>query len=76
MNLFFEESGDFKAGAVLAQQGEAYQVETPTGKPDTASLLAKIGLPKLIEARNLPVGAIFWRNSFDSFISEIYIVKG
>ena len=32
MNLFFEESGDFKAGAVLAQQGEAYQVETPTGK--------------------------------------------
>ncbi|MDB5822745.1 MAG: ribonuclease [Herminiimonas sp.] len=32
MNLFFEESGDFKAGAVLSQQGEAYQVETPTGK--------------------------------------------
>lgn len=27
MNLFFEESGDFKAGAVLSQQGEAYQVE-------------------------------------------------
>ena len=22
MNLFFEESGDFKAGAVLSQQGE------------------------------------------------------
>jgi exoribonuclease-2 len=32
MNLFFEESGDFKVGAVLNQQGEAYQVETPTGK--------------------------------------------
>nr|WP_314626592.1 RNB domain-containing ribonuclease [uncultured Noviherbaspirillum sp.] len=32
MNLFFEESGDFKAGAVLSQQGEAYQVELPTGK--------------------------------------------
>jgi exoribonuclease-2 len=32
MNLFFEESGDFKAGAVLAQQGEAYQVEMQTGK--------------------------------------------
>ena len=32
MNLFFEESGDFKVGAVLSQQGEAYQVETPTGK--------------------------------------------
>jgi exoribonuclease-2 len=32
MNLFFEESGDFKAGTVLAQQGEAYQVEMQTGK--------------------------------------------
>jgi len=32
MNLFFEESGDFKAGAVLSQQGEAYQVEMPSGK--------------------------------------------
>ncbi len=32
MNLFFEESGDFKVGGVLTQQGEAYQVETPTGK--------------------------------------------
>ena len=32
MNLFFEESGDFKAGTVLSQQGEAYQVELPTGK--------------------------------------------
>lgn len=32
MNLFFEESGDFKAGTVLTQQGEAFQVETVTGK--------------------------------------------
>ncbi|MBK4733472.1 ribonuclease catalytic domain-containing protein [Noviherbaspirillum pedocola] len=32
MNLFFEESGDFKAGSVLSQQGEAYQVELQTGK--------------------------------------------
>ena len=32
MNLFFEESGDFKVGAVLTQQGEAFQVETPSGK--------------------------------------------
>ncbi|HJW56662.1 MAG TPA: ribonuclease catalytic domain-containing protein [Burkholderiaceae bacterium] len=32
MNLFFEESGNFKAGAVLSQQGEAYQVELQTGK--------------------------------------------
>jgi exoribonuclease-2 len=32
MNLFFEESGDFKAGSILSQQGEAYQVETQSGK--------------------------------------------
>jgi len=32
MNVFFEESGDFKVGAVLSQAGEAYQVELPTGK--------------------------------------------
>ena len=32
MNLFFEESGDFKVGSVLSQAGEAYQVETPSGK--------------------------------------------
>jgi len=32
MNLFFEESGDFKVGAVLSQAGEAYQVELASGK--------------------------------------------
>ncbi|TFW34017.1 ribonuclease catalytic domain-containing protein [Massilia horti] len=32
MNLFFEESGDFKVGNVLSQAGEAYQVEMPSGK--------------------------------------------
>ena len=32
MNLFFDESGEFKAGAVMSQQGEAYQVELPSGK--------------------------------------------
>ena len=32
MNLFFEESGDLKAGTVLSQQGEAYQVEMQSGK--------------------------------------------
>ncbi len=32
MNLFFEESGDFKAGSVLSQAGEAYQVEMASGK--------------------------------------------
>ena len=56
MNLFFEESGDFKAGSVLSQAGEAYQVELASGKrtkvkskdvflqftsPDPASLLAQ-----------------------------------
>ena len=32
MNVFFEESGDFKVGAILSQAGEAYQVEMPSGK--------------------------------------------
>ena len=32
MNLFFEESGDFKAGVALSQQGESYQVEMQSGK--------------------------------------------
>ncbi|MNR78150.1 Exoribonuclease 2 [compost metagenome] len=32
MNLFFDESGDFKAGVAMSQQGEAYQVEMPSGK--------------------------------------------
>jgi exoribonuclease-2 len=32
MNLFFEESGDFKVGSVLSTAGEAYQVELASGK--------------------------------------------
>jgi len=32
MNLFFEESGDFKAGTVMSQTPESFQVELPTGK--------------------------------------------
>ena len=32
MNLFFEESGDFKVGTVLSQAGEAYHVDMPSGK--------------------------------------------
>ena len=32
MNLFFEESGEFKTGNILNQVGEAYQVELPGGK--------------------------------------------
>lgn len=32
MNLFFEYSGDFKAGNVLSKAGESFQVELPGGK--------------------------------------------
>ncbi len=32
MNLFFEESGEFKAGQIMGQTGESFQVELPTGK--------------------------------------------
>ncbi|WP_338846676.1 RNB domain-containing ribonuclease [Massilia sp. W12] len=32
MNVFFEESGDFKVGVVLSQAGESYQVELASGK--------------------------------------------
>ncbi len=32
MNLFFEESGDFKVGTLLSHAGEAYQVEMASGK--------------------------------------------
>ena len=32
MNLLFEESGDFKAGSIMSQQGESFQVEMASGK--------------------------------------------
>ena len=32
MNVFFEESGDFKVGTMMSQAGEAYQVELASGK--------------------------------------------
>ncbi len=32
MNIFFEESGSFKAGTILSRQGEALQVELPGGR--------------------------------------------
>ena len=32
MNVFFEESGSFKAGSVLSHQGDAFQVELPGGR--------------------------------------------
>jgi len=32
VNVFFEESGSFKAGSVLSKQGDAFQVELPGGR--------------------------------------------
>lgn len=32
VNVFFEESGSFKAGTVLSRQGDAFQVELPGGR--------------------------------------------
>ncbi|EJX07456.1 hypothetical protein EVA_04436, partial [gut metagenome] len=32
MYLFFEEDGSFKAGTILSQTGNAYQVELTTGR--------------------------------------------
>ena len=32
MHLFFEEDGSFKAGSILSQVGNAYQVQLPTGR--------------------------------------------
>jgi len=32
VNVFFEESGSFKAGSVLSRQGDAFQVELPGGR--------------------------------------------
>ena len=32
MQLLFEEGGEIRAGTVLSQQGEAYQVELPSAK--------------------------------------------
>ncbi|MFL9924674.1 RNB domain-containing ribonuclease [Herbaspirillum lusitanum] len=42
MNLLFEESGDFKAGSIMTQQGESYQVEMASGK--RSKVKAKDGL--------------------------------
>jgi exoribonuclease-2 len=32
VNVFFEESGSFKAGSVMSRQGDAFQVELPGGR--------------------------------------------
>lgn len=52
MNLFFEESGNFKVGKILSQQGEAYQVEIPSGKRSkvkTKNIVLKFNVPTPIK---------------------------
>ncbi|TDV35064.1 exoribonuclease-2 [Paraburkholderia caballeronis] len=53
MNVFFEESGSFKAGSVLSRQGDAFQVELPGGR--RAKVRAK---DVLIEFDNPAAGAL------------------
>ena len=38
MNVFFEESGDFKVGTILSQAGEAAQIEMASGKRSKVKL--------------------------------------
>ena len=38
MNVFFEESGDFKVGTVLSTAGEAYQVARAKGNGSKAKI--------------------------------------
>ena len=48
MNVFFEESGDFKAGAVMSQTPESFQVELPSGKRSkvkSRDVLLQFGAP-------------------------------
>jgi len=48
MNVFFEESGDFKAGAVMSQTPDSYQVELPSGKRSkikSKDVLLQFGAP-------------------------------
>ncbi len=48
MNVFFEESGDFKAGAVMSQTPDSFQVELPSGKRSkvkSRDVLLQFGAP-------------------------------
>lgn len=52
MQLLFEEGGEIRAGTVLAQQGEAYQVELPAGKRTkvkSRDVLLQFAQPSAIE---------------------------
>lgn len=48
MNVFFEESGDFKAGTVMSQTPDSFQVELPSGKRSkvkSRDVLLQFGAP-------------------------------
>ncbi|WP_059413501.1 ribonuclease catalytic domain-containing protein [Cupriavidus basilensis] len=52
MQLLFEEGGEIRAGTVLTQQGEAYQVELPAGKRTkvkSRDVLLQFAQPSAIE---------------------------
>ncbi len=52
MNIFFEESGSFKTGAILSRQGEALQVELPGGrraKVKAKEILIEFDAPSLTD---------------------------
>jgi exoribonuclease-2 len=52
MQLLFEEGGEIRAGTVLSQQGEAYQVELPAGrrtKVKSKDVLLQFAQPSAIE---------------------------
>lgn len=52
MQLLFEEGGEIRAGTVLSQQGEAYQVELPAGKRTkvkSKDVLLQFAQPSAIE---------------------------
>jgi len=64
MNLFFEESGNFKAGVIISQQGESYQVELQSGKRSkvkSKDVLLKFSTPlpeQLLEEAKKIAGSI------------------
>ena len=52
MQLLFEEGGEIRAGTVLTQQGESYQVELPAGKRTkvkSRDVLLQFAQPSAIE---------------------------
>jgi exoribonuclease-2 len=59
MQLLFEEGGEIRAGTVLTQQGEAYQVELPAGKRTkvkSRDVLLQFAQPSAAELVNQTAG--------------------